>query len=81
MAQLEIIMKELNSTETFFDAAAANKRIKFIEKECKHYEALHAGKPFILMLWQKAFIEAIFAIKIYDQDLQRYVRKYQEVLF
>jgi phage terminase large subunit-like protein len=59
----------------------SEKRIKFIEKECKHYEAPHAGKPFILELFQKAFIESIFAIKIYDEELGRYVRKYQNVLF
>lgn len=81
MMQLETLIEEIESPEIFFDIEASNKRIKFIEQECKHYEAPHAGKPFILMLWQKAFIEAIFAIKIYDHDLQRYVRKYQDVLF
>ena len=32
------------------------------------------------MTWQKAAIEAIFAIKIYNDEVGRYVRKYQEVL-
>lgn len=64
-----------------FNIDESNKRIKFIETKCKHYEAPHAGKPFILEIWQKAFIEAIFAIQIYDEELDRYVRKYQEVLF
>ena len=63
------------------DFEESEKRIKFIETKCKHYEAPHAGKPFILEIWQKAFIEAIFAIKIYDDELGRYVRKYKEVLF
>ena len=63
------------------DFEKSEKRIKFIETKCKHYEAPHAGKPFILEIWQKAFIEAIFAIQIYDEELGRYVRKYQEVLF
>lgn len=47
----------------------------------KHFEAPFAGKPFLLALFQKAFIEAIFAIKIYDEELGRYVRKYQDILF
>ncbi|UEL47349.1 terminase large subunit [Terrisporobacter hibernicus] len=64
-----------------FSIEESNKRIKFIETKCKHYEAPHAGKPFILEIWQKAFIEAIFAIQMYDEELDRYVRKYQEVLF
>lgn len=63
------------------DFEDSEKRIKFIENECKHFEAPHAGKPFILELFQKAFIEAIFAIKIFDEELGRYVRKYQNVLF
>lgn len=64
-----------------FSPDESEKRIKFIETKCKHYEAPHAGKPFILEIWQKAFIEAIFAIQIYDEELGRYVRKYKEVLF
>lgn len=81
MAQLEMLMDDLSNPEVSVNLKDSNKRIKFIEQECRHYEAPHAGKPFILMLWQKAFIEAIFAIKIFDCDLQRYVRKYQDVLF
>lgn len=57
------------------------KRIKFIETQCKHFEAPFAGKPFILEIWQKAFIEAIFAIKIYDEEIDKYIRKYKEILF
>lgn len=70
-----------NLHEIRFNPDESEKRIKFIETKCKHYEAPHAGKPFILEIWQKAFIEAIFAIQIYDEELERYVRKYKEVLF
>ena len=63
------------------DYEASDKRIRFIETKCKFYEAPFAGKPFILMLFQKAFIEAIFAVHIYDEEVGRYVRKYQNVLF
>jgi phage terminase large subunit-like protein len=59
----------------------SEKRIKFIETQCKHFEAPFAGKPFILEIWQKAFIEAIFAIKIYDEEIDKYIRKYKEILF
>ena len=64
-----------------FEPEEAAKRIRFIETKCKHYEAPHAGKPFLLELFQKAFIEAIFAIKQYSEELGRYIRKYQEILF
>lgn len=81
MCQLEILMQELKDTNVFKDFKESDKRIKFIESECRHYEAPHAGKPFKLELFQKALIEAIFAIKIYDNELQKYVRKYQDILF
>ncbi|WP_053985241.1 terminase large subunit [Niameybacter massiliensis] len=81
MSQLEMLMEDLNNPFVQKDYKASDKRIQFIEKECKHYEAPHAGKPFKLMLWQKAFIETIFAIKIFDEELGKYVRKYQDILF
>lgn len=81
MMQLKSIINDLKNPFYQVDYEASNKRIKFIETKCKHYEAPHAGKPFLLEIWQKAFIEAIFAIKMYDEELGRYVRKYKEVLF
>jgi phage terminase large subunit-like protein len=63
-----------------FEIDDAHKRIKFIEKECKHYEAPFAGKPFILTLRQKAYIEAFYSFKIYDEEAGRRVRLFQERL-
>lgn len=66
-----------------FDLAPAHKRINFIEKEVKHFEAPFAGKPFILALCQKAIAEAIFGFYIYDPETSdggRWVRRFQEVL-
>ena len=85
--QLEKLKKELtdpiyqNIMNIKIDFEASEKRIKFIENECKHFEAPHAGKPFILEIFQRAFVEAIFAIKIYDEEVGRYIRKYQDILF
>ncbi|WP_273479347.1 terminase large subunit [Acetivibrio straminisolvens] len=67
-------------SEIIFDTADSHKRIKFIEKECKHYEAPFAGKPFILTLRQKAFIEAFYSFKIFDKEINKWVRLYQEYL-
>lgn len=64
-----------------FEVADAHKRIKFIETKCKLYEAPYDGKPFILQLFQKAFIEAIYSFKIFDDELDRWVRLHQEILF
>lgn len=67
-------------SEIIFDTADSHKRIKFIEKECKHYEAPFAGKPFILTLRQKAFIEAFYSFEIFDKEINKWVRLYQEYL-
>ena len=69
------------SEPVIFAPEDSEKRIKFIETQCKHYQAPFAGKPFLLELFQKAFIEAIHAIKIWSDELGRFIRKYQEILF
>lgn len=87
MLQLDKLIKEIrdpiyqNIKHIKVDFEESNKHIRFIETKCKHFEAPYAGKPFILELFQKAFVEAIFAIKIYDEELEKYVRKYQDILF
>lgn len=73
------IYQEVHKIKVDFEDS--EKHIRFIETKCKHFEAPYAGKPFELELFQKAFVEAIFAIKIYDEELDRYVRKYQDILF
>ncbi len=66
--------------EVSFDTSESDTRIKFIEKECKHYEAPFAGKPFLLTLRQRAYIEALYSFKIFDDELKRKARLYQESL-
>ena len=78
--QMEMLLDEMDSQDIMVDLQESEKRIRFIESECRHSEAPFAGKKFTLMPFQKAIIEAIFAIKVYNDELQRYVRKYQEVL-
>ena len=74
------LMNELHDDDIKKDFSDSNKRIHFIENECRHAQAPFAGKPFELMLWQKAIIEAFYCFKIWDDELQRYVRKYQKLL-
>ncbi len=82
MAQLEMCMEDITSNpDVRFNIEESEKRIKFIETKCKHFEAPYAGKPFLLELFQKAFVEALFAIQIFDEEINRWVRKYQDVLF
>lgn len=81
MQQLNMLLKHFSDPGIQVDFAAAHKRIRFIETQCRHAEAPFAGKPFSMELFQKAFWESIFAFQIYDDELGRWVRKYQEVLF
>lgn len=81
MIMLNILLNHFEDPEIKIEFEDAHKRIKFIETQCKHYEAPFAGKPFILMLFQKAFIEAKYVFKIFDEELNRWVRLYQETLF
>lgn len=81
MQQLDILITHFDDPEITINFEDAQKRIKFIETKCKHYEAPFAGKPFILMLFQKAFIEAIYSFKIYDEEVGREIRLYQSILF
>lgn len=81
------LMMWLDTLETFFDHpdirvdfTDAHKRIKFIETKCKHFEAPFAGKPFILMPFQKAFIESIYIFKIFDEEVGKWVKKHTDNL-
>lgn len=59
-----------------YDHNKAEHAIEFIERYCKHSKGSVAGKPFILELWQKALIGAMFGIV---NKIDGY-RKYQEVV-
>lgn len=80
MLTLDILLGHFKDEAIKYDTAESDIRIKFIEKECKHYEAPFAGKPFILTLRQKAFIDALYSFKIFDEEPVRWVRLYQEYL-
>jgi len=80
MQQLDMLLEHFNDPDIRIDFTEAHKRIKFIETKCKHSEAPFAGKPFILMLFQKAFVEAFYSFKIYDGEIGRWVRKFQDYL-
>jgi phage terminase large subunit-like protein len=64
------------TSEWEYDPAKANHAIEFIENYCRHSKGTAGGQPFILELWQKALVTAIFGI-VHKIDG---TRKYQEVL-
>lgn len=78
--EFDILLGNFEDEAIHFELEDAHKRIKFIQTHCKHYEAPFAGKPFILTLRQKAFVEALYSFKIFDEEIGRWVRLYQEAL-
>lgn len=65
-----------DNSEWEYDSKRANHALEFIENYCKHSKGKLGGKPFILELWQKAFVAALFGI-VHKIDK---TRKYQEAL-
>lgn len=70
----DIIQNEQSQWE--YDHAKAMHAINFIEDFCKHSKGSMGGQPFILELWQKALVSAMFGIV----DKIDGTRKYQEVI-
>jgi len=65
--------------DCWFDSAAADYYVEFIERCCTHIEGALAGEPFILERWEKAIIGNLFGW--YRQDfLGRTVRRYRKCL-
>ncbi len=60
----------------YFDAEAADRAVRFIERFCVHYEGRFAGKPFILLTWQRENIRNLFGWKRRADDLRRFRELY-----
>lgn len=61
--QLDNLLEDLESPWYVYDTKDAVWRMRFIEGFCKHTKAPFYGQPFILELWQKAFIEVFYSFK------------------
>lgn len=80
MTCLDRLIDDLSDEHYQFDLAEPHKRIKFIETKCKHSISPFAGKPFLLELWEKALIEAIYGFMVYDDEFKVWVRRFTDVL-
>lgn len=74
----ELVENIINNpkSEYEYSATKANHAIEFIERYCKHSKGSMGGKPFILELWQKALVSAMFGIV----DKITGLRKFREVV-
>ena len=67
-----MFLKLLENALYFFDAEAAERPVRFIEKYLCHYEDAYAGQPFILMDWQKKIVRDLFGWKRRADGLRRF---------
>ena len=67
------LIKGLEDKLFYFDQKKASSVIDWIETHCRHTEGKLATQPFMLELWQKAFLSAIFGIV--DKDGYRQFRE------
>jgi Phage terminase-like protein, large subunit len=74
------LVEDLQDSKYRYETTDAHIRILFMETLC-----LQSKKPFYmkamdLLLWEKAFIEVIYSFQIYDEELGKWVRRFQDVL-
>ena len=55
-----------------YDTQDALQRMDFMEKCIRLTKSPYYNKPMVLMLWQKAFIEAVYSFKMSDTTLRRF---------
>lgn len=74
-AELVRLMHD-DKSEWEYEPLKANHAIEFIENFCRHSKGKMGGKPFILELWQKALVGAMFGF-VHKIDG---TRKFQETV-
>lgn len=74
ITELDRLINDLDNEDYYYDTGEADKRIDFIENCIRLTKSPFYGKPMILMLWQKAFIETIFSYKIKENGFDRFQR-------
>lgn len=80
ITELDNLLADLDDQQYRYDTELSDLIISFIENCCKLTVAPFYGKPFVLELWQKAFIEASFSFQIRSIDSGEWVQRFQEIL-
>jgi len=66
------LKEDMKNPDYIYDEGPGRLRINFIEKFCKHTKSPFNGQPFILELWEKAFLEASYGFKMAATGLRRF---------
>ena len=78
--ELQKLVKDLKNSKYKYDTDEAYLRIDFMEDLCLQSKKPFYNMPMQLLLWEKAFIEVIYSFKIFDNELKRWVRRFQNIL-
>ena len=62
--ELDNLAEDFHNDDYFYDTASALLRMDFIEGCIRLTKSPYYGKPMKLLLWQKAFIEALYSFKM-----------------
>lgn len=81
--ELENLEDDLfHNDEYFYNTDAANLRMDFMENCIRLTKSPYYGQPMILMLWQKAFIEASYSFKMARdyKEQQKIIDRFKRIL-
>ena len=70
--ELENLKEDLTNDCYLYDTQDALLRMNFMENCVRLTKSPFYNKPMVLMLWQKAFIEAVYSFKMSDTTLRRF---------
>lgn len=74
ITELDRLIDDFTNPRYYYDTTVANERMDCMENCIKLTKSPFYGKPMILMLWQKAFIEVLFSFHMSDTGLRRFKR-------
>lgn len=80
ITELDNLIADLDDPQYRYDTAKAELYISFIENCVKLTKSPFYGKPFKLMLWEKALIEVAYSFKIKSIDTGEWVDRFTEIL-
>lgn len=70
--ELENLKQDIISDAYIYNTDDAQLRMNFMENCVRLTKSPFYNKPMVLMLWQKAFIEAVYSFKMSDTTLRRF---------
>ena len=70
--ELQNLKNDFANDAYFYDTTAARLRMHFMENCVRLTKSPYYNKPMVLMLWQKAFTEAVYSFKMSESGFDRF---------